>query len=77
MPLFNICSNKLDNLVNSSDKENIINGCQNRDVMSLKLLVIKKNSVVGHTEIDKATLERNRDTGYTKIGKNVLRCWLS
>ncbi len=45
-------SNRLDDLVNSSDKEDIISCHQNRNAISFQLLVIEKNRVVGHSELE-------------------------
>lgn len=70
--LFNIFSNKLNNLVDSSNKENIISYCQIRNAMSLQLLIIRRNSGVGLIEINKCTSRKNENTRQFKI-KEVIR----
>lgn len=64
-------SNRLDYIVDSFDKEFIINCHCNENVMSPRLLVIKRNSVTGYTDMGKSALEKNRDTDHTKIGKST------
>lgn len=66
-------SNRLDNLLNSFDKKNIISCCQNRDVTSLRLSVTRWNSVVSHTKIDKNNLRMNRDGDHTETHKSALK----
>ena len=48
--LSNMFSNRFDNLVNNSDKEDVINHCQNRNVINSQLPAIGKNKVVGHSK---------------------------
>lgn len=60
VPLSNIFSNRLDDFVDNSNKEDVISCCQNWDATSPWLLAIEKNKVVGHSEIKKK-LKRNID----------------
>lgn len=73
IPISNLFNNRFDDFVNSFDEEDIIIRHQNRDIISLGLLVIRRNSITSYTQIEKSTLRRNRDTGHTKMGKNTLR----
>lgn len=50
VPLSNIFNNKFDDLINSSDKKNVISCRQNRNSISLQLPAIKRNRVAGHFE---------------------------
>lgn len=70
-PLFNIFSNRLDNLVNSYDEENIISHCQNRNATSPQLPAIEKNRVAGHSKIEEGATERNRVTGCFEIKEEI------
>lgn len=67
MLISNIFINRLDDLINSSDKENIISCCQIRNATSFWLATIKTNSSTGLIEIDKNTLVRNRNADHSKI----------
>ena len=60
-------SNKLDDLVNSYDKEDIILCRQTKNATSHWLLHIRGNRVAGHSEIEKKALGRNRVGGYSEI----------
>lgn len=70
--LSNLFSNRLDNFVNSFDKENIICYCQTKKVTSSWLLDIKKNRVVNYFKIKKKALEKNRIIGYSKIEEKAI-----
>ncbi len=50
MPLSNTFSNRLDELVNSSDEEDIISRRQNRNATSPQLPAIRRDRVAGHSE---------------------------
>ena len=50
MLLFNMFSNKLDNFINISNEENIINQCQNRNLTNPRLLSIGRNKVTSYFE---------------------------
>lgn len=69
-------SNRFNELVNNSDKEDIISHHLNKDVTSLGLLVIGRNKIASHIEIEKIAIEKNRDASHTEIGKAILeRKW--
>lgn len=71
MLLLNIFSDRLDNLVNGSDKENFITYRQNRYDTSPQLSVIGKNGVVTYFKIEKRAIERNRVASYFEIEKKM------
>lgn len=52
MPLLNMFSNSLDDLINSSDKKNVISRRQNRNVIILQLPAIKRNRIAGHFKLE-------------------------
>lgn len=53
MPLFKMFNNKLDNLFDSFDKEDLIYYCQNKNAINLQLLSIKRNKVINFFKIEK------------------------
>lgn len=60
MLLSNIFNIKLDDFVNSSTEEDVINHYQNKNVTSFQLQVTRRNRVVGHFKINKRATEKNR-----------------
>ncbi len=50
MPLSNTFSNRLDNLVDSSDKEDVISRRRNRNTTSPQLSATGRDRVAGHSE---------------------------
>ncbi len=50
MPLSNTFSNRLDDLVDSSDEEDVISRRQNRNATSLQLPATGRDRVAGHSE---------------------------
>ncbi len=50
MPLSKMFSNKFDDLIYSSDKEDIISHYQNKNTTSPQLLATGRNRVAGHFE---------------------------
>lgn len=52
MPLFNMFSNRLSNLVNSSNKKDIMSRCQNKNTTSFQLLATGKNRVIDYSELE-------------------------
>lgn len=50
VPLSNIFSNRLNGLIDSFDKEDIISCCQNRNAKSPQLPAIGRDKVTGHSE---------------------------
>ena len=73
VPLSNTFSNKLDELVNTSDKEYIISRYWNRNTPSLWMPGKGRNIVTGHFEIEEGALERNRVAGYFKMEEGATR----
>lgn len=68
----NMFSNKLNNLVDSSNEEDIISYSQNRDLTNFELLIIKRNCLICHIEMNKNALERNIIAGYDDIDDGIL-----
>lgn len=54
-------SNRLDDLIDSSNKENVIIHYQNRNTISLQILAIEKNKVAGHFELKEQIESIKRD----------------
>ena len=73
MLLFNMFSNRFDDLVNISDEEHIISHHQTRNAMSFWLLAIEKNRVIGYFEIEKKALRRNRVASNSKIKNEAIK----
>lgn len=69
MPLSNMLSNRLDNLIDSSNKEDIISCCQNRNTTSPELLAIRRNKITDHFEIKEKATKKNRVISYFEIKK--------
>ena len=62
MPLSNLFSNKLDDLINSSNKKDIINRRQNKNAINSQLLAIGRNKVINHSESKKQIEGIKKDT---------------
>ena len=60
VPLSNIFSDRLDDLIDSSDDEDVISRRQRRNATSLRLPAIRKNGVAGHSGMEEGAAERNR-----------------
>lgn len=73
MSLSNIFSNKFDDLVNTSDKEDDISHYQIRNKTSSWLLNKKRNKVIGCFEMEKEALKRNRVVNYFEIKEGAIR----
>lgn len=71
MQLSIIFCNKLNDLVNSSDKEDIISCCQNRNTLHLQLPVIKRNNIAGLTKIEERASRRNRIADHSEIEERI------
>lgn len=69
--LFIIFSNKLNNLVNSSNKNNIIICCQNKDITSLRLLDIISNNIARPTKMNKSISRKNKNTSHFDIKEKM------
>ena len=61
MLLSNAFSNRLDDLVDTFDKEDIISRRPTRNATSPRLLGIGRNKVVGHFQREKGIEDVNRD----------------
>ncbi len=62
VPLSNMISNKLDDLVDSSNGEDVISRRQNRNVTSSQRPAIRRDRVVGHSEPEEEMEGAKRDT---------------
>lgn len=72
MPLSNIFSNKLDDLINISNKEDVISRChQTRNMTSLQLPGIRRNRVANHYEMEEKAIGKNGVTRYSKRGEEI------
>lgn len=71
MSLSNIFNSKLDNFFNKFNNKYIISCRQNKDITSLGLPIIEKNSVSSHTKIDEGPLKRNINASHIKIYENT------
>ena len=60
--LSNIFSNRFDDLLNISDKKDVISRHQTRNSTRFQLLNTRRNKVAGHSKIEKETLEKNKVT---------------
>lgn len=67
MQLLNIFSDRLNNLINSSNNKDVISYGQKKNVTSPQLLAKRRNRVSGQVEIEKKVAERNRIADYFKI----------
>lgn len=70
-PLSNIFSNRLNDLIYSSNKKDIIGHRQNGNAISLEQLATRKNRVVGPSKIEEKALERNKIVGGSKIDQEI------
>ena len=71
MPLSNIFSNGLDDLVNSSDDKNVISRRQKKNATSPQLPAIGRNGVAGHSGIEKGAARRNRVAGHSGMEPEI------
>lgn len=72
MLLSNLFRNRLDDFVNSSDKEDVIYHCQTKNARSPWLLSTKKNRVTGHFAIKEGVLWRNRNIGHSTMEEKAI-----
>ncbi len=61
MLLSNIFSNRLNDLVDNSDKKDVINCCQNKNTTSPQLPATERNRVAGHSEPEERMEGAKRD----------------
>ncbi len=62
MPLSNMFSNRLDDLVDSSDEEDVISCRQNRNATSPQLSATGRDRVAGHSEPEERVEGAKGDT---------------
>lgn len=65
VPLSNIFSDRLDDLVNSSDDEDVISRHRKRNATSPRLPATGRNGVAGHSEMEEGAAGRNRVTSHS------------
>ena len=66
VPLSNVFSNRLDDLVNTSDEEDVISRRQTRNATSPRLPGREKNRVAGNSQIQERASGRNRVAGHSE-----------
>lgn len=69
--LFTIFSNKLDDLVNSSNEEYVISCSQNRNITSLWLPTIGGNRVASSFKVEKRIIKKNRVASCFQMKKEI------
>lgn len=62
MSLSNLFSNRLDNLIDSSNEENIISCCSDKNATNPQLPAIWENEVTGDSKLDERMEDLNEDT---------------
>ena len=67
MPLSNKFSNRFDDLINSSDNEDVISRHQRRNATSPRLPATGKNGVAGHSRIEEGAAGRNRVASHSRM----------
>ena len=60
-------SNRLNNLVNSSNKKDVISYCQNKNTKNPQLLAIKKDRVAKHSKLEKQIDNAKRNMSNVNI----------
>ena len=71
MPLSNVFSSRLDDLVNSSDKKDVIRCRQIKNAISPELLRTRKNKIASYSKIKEETSGRNRVAGHSEMKKGA------
>ena len=66
VPLSNVFSNRLDDLVDTSDEEDVISRRQTGNATSSQLPGREKNRVVGNSQMQEGASERNRVIGHSE-----------
>ena len=73
--LSNIFSNRFDDLVNSSNKEDVISRCQNRNLTSPQLPAIRKDRVATHSELEERIEGAKKDiSDVSFIYQGIIKC---
>lgn len=73
VPLSNAFSNRIDNLVNTSNKKNVISRCQTKNATSPQLLGIERNKVANYSDLKKVALGRDKVANHSKIEEWVIK----
>lgn len=60
-----------DDLMDSNDREDVINYRPNKNTTNLQMSATKKNRVANQSEIKKETIKRNRVSGYSEIKEKI------
>ncbi len=75
VPLSNTFSNRLDDLVDSSDEEDVINCRRNRNAMSPQLPAIGRDRVVGDSEPEERMEGAKGDTSDVSfLYRGIIKC---
>ncbi len=75
MPLFNTFSNSLDDLVNSSDEEDVISHRRYKNAMSPQLPAIRRDRVASHSELEEGIMGAKRDTSDVSfLYRGIIKC---
>lgn len=70
--LSHVFNNRLNDLFNSSNKEDVIYCYQTKNTISFWLFGIEKNRVASHFKITEGALEKNSVAGHFKIEKRAI-----
>ena len=62
VPLSNMFNNKVDDLIDSSDKKVVISHCQSRNATSPQLPAIERDRVAGHSKPEERIEGAKKDT---------------
>ena len=71
VPLSNIFSNRLDDLVDSSDDKDVISRRRRKNATSPRLPAIGRNGVAGHSGIEEGAVGKNRVASYSGIEPGI------
>ncbi len=75
MSLSNMFSNRFDDLVNNSDKEDIISRCQNRNATSPQLPATGRDKVASHSETEERIEDAKEDTSDVNfLYRGIIKC---
>ena len=71
MPLSNLFSDRLDDLVDSSDDKDVISRCQKKNATRARLPTIGSNGVISYFEIEEGATRRNRVAGHSGMEHGI------
>ncbi len=75
VPLYNTFSNRLDDLVNNSDKENVISRHRNKNATSPQLPAIGRDRVAGDSEPEERMEGAKGDTSDVNfLYRGIIKC---